>query len=137
MKNTKVNNFFNAIFFRGNYGYLPTVIMFWLAIISIYLQIIYYYTDIYFKGLDILIFLTSLVFSIFFLILLFIPGIFSIYNFLNFIDKAPSGCTGYICFDIPSPTVIGYIFTVAVSLLIILLINNIIVKLVTKKRPTK
>lgn len=40
MKNQKLQKFFKTIFFRGNYGYLPTVILFWLDIFVIVLSII-------------------------------------------------------------------------------------------------
>lgn len=36
----KLQNFFKTIFFRGNYGYLPTVIFYWLNLLIIILDII-------------------------------------------------------------------------------------------------
>ena len=40
MKNPKLQTFFKTIFFRGNYGYMLVVILFWIDILVIVLSII-------------------------------------------------------------------------------------------------
>ena len=47
MKNQKIQNSFKTLFFRGNYGYLPTVIFFWFSIIYLVIMFLAEYYPIY------------------------------------------------------------------------------------------
>ena len=128
MQNIKLQNFFKTLFFRGNYGYLPTVIFFWLSVLFSILTTFRHFFLCDYSLLDRVIgSITEPVYAI----NLFTSGFYELFKFdFNF---GPEECPHFLIKFGMTSTIILYFFI----FLLVFFINMIIVENIKVSKEKK